>query len=884
MIFYWERDLLGQTRTWLLSRCVVQPPVAPEHVRTTFNTTPLPNFIVQKNHTHAKSAADRSGGSGFLSLVCRRLGLEPYFYQMSRSDQRKGRVGARTWLWNKDLTAAPSNFNPLEGQPVVMVDVDYYIDMPYFLTTQFRPVLLYTLQPSAVAATRLDYSYTFNENNVLDYKVSGGGSYSHKIWNWQLDNLNVMAFPYGVPTFVSYLVDRRATNEDHDLVLLSPLARWTGFSAIVAWFTIGGSRLERYSPNRGEFNVLNVRGQETHTYSIGVPGQFSSANMTEEEYSALANTAELLKTPISMPTTEAQLANSYAAMDKTAIKLSASVTTRYLRSLTKHKPMTVFPVEQGVRSYQYNIYDQDAPASLTPFMSPLMHGAFAPALTQGNEDRAIDSRIVAVRPAEDGGEISPFMDRVMDEFLERLIPVPHLLHPTDQDELALRQCSPSQRNILDSAVGMTLKAAAYVSSFVKKEAYPTPNDPRVISTIGARLKRDYSLFYYSYADQVLKPQTWYAFGKTPLQIATAITTLLGSARSAAMTDFSRFDGHKDKISRELERRAFTRAFNVSYHNEILELHNSTFNLSGSGRFGTKYDTGTAQNSGVPDTGGGNTQLNAFVNFLAHRKTRVNGHYMDADAAWSALDNSIFGGDDGLITDPCETALVAAAALLNHVMTIDVIPRGEFGVTFLARIYGPSVWYGCPNSTCDIARQLSKFHTTPNLPSGVTAQAKLVEKARSFFLTDSETPIIGQLVCRVLELSHDDALRPLSDDVRKSIGRWGDEVPKAEQYPNELQPWMTDYMLVCLPGIAEGVFDRWLENSRTLDDLLRAPLIVEPARVLPKAEAVVDEETFSDPEVPKAVDYRAKRKTTKPKQHPGVRAVKATPVRKDEAEV
>jgi hypothetical protein len=202
--------------------------------RSVFADTPIPLARVDKNHTHGQSAADRRAASEFAKTYAASLGLRPFFYQQSASDQRAGEAGSRSFYWSKDLNGAASCERPTEGDLVVMIDVDYYVDMPAFLAENRFPTLLYTVVPQAVCFDdpNYDYAFTFNKKNEMKMLVKGGAKYKHRLWNWGVQALSLSDYKtWWLPsTWVttSYLVEHKAVAKHATLLAIV----WSGWP----WF------------------------------------------------------------------------------------------------------------------------------------------------------------------------------------------------------------------------------------------------------------------------------------------------------------------------------------------------------------------------------------------------------------------------------------------------------------------------------------------------------------------------------------------------------------------------------------------------------------------------------------------------------------------------
>jgi hypothetical protein len=785
----------------------------------------------------------------FCTLLAWHTHLTPYFVQRSRSDERHGRDGSRSYFWAKDLTAAPKPLDITDRHLPVFIDVDYYVDMPAFLCQVFRPTLLYTMQPEQVSRGSTgsgDYSYTFLEDNRLSYIVNGGGQYEHSVWNYALDSIAVTRKFLGLPIQVAmYLVERRYAGVDHQLVLLIPVCRWTGPMAILASF-IAGPTLDFIRPVvtlqdpttkvLAKFLRMKVARADGLFMSTGIPGAYVSSTIPITTDDAIA-----LRSATGSHSLQHALVRSYVQDAE-----EAALLTSFHRMNQVMPAPTVFPVAEGVRRYQVSrTFDDEAKPSLVAFMSPIVHGSFAPDRCYDNEEAAVRGRIVGVKSTT---AATPFLIKVFMEFIDRFLPESQVLIPAIPEVVWEKQNRPTQRTINEYAVSVRdapgdRQDHRMLDVFVKAESYPDVKDPRLISVLIPEDKVEYSMFMYALADHV-KTQSWYAFGKAPAEIADIIVRKLSNALTASNSDFSRFDGTISPAMREFEALVIARAFPAQYVARALELHRSQFNLFACTTRGVKYPSGTARASGSPETAVMNSLVNAFVSFLAFRKTLKNGRFMDADTAWAAL--GIYGGDDGLTPDIEKGPYLAAAALCGLKLEVEVVQRHRRGVMFLSRVYGPDVWTGDNTSTCDLPRQLVKLHTTPVLSASVTPERKLLEKARSLYLTDRNTPIIGQFASKVVEIHGSIDLDPGQDI--QPMRKWGSDVDLDAQYPNGPSDWMQGYADEALDGLGfdQVMFGQWLATAKTLTDLLSPPLCAPPPAFNPKQAVVVDGETFVPP--------------------------------------
>lgn len=818
---------------WLSSQAE-RPVLNPEVQRSQFNSLDLIRHTANPMHTHGESAAHRSSSTNFARRLAESIGLRPFFFQSSRSDQRRGFEGSRIHFWAKDFNGNHNRTRITEEHMLVMIDTDYYLDMPATLTDAFAHTILYSFQPDAASASRTDYSYTFTADQEVQYYVTGGGQYQHRLWNYGFDCITTTKKIFGF-TYKSaiYLVDRRRVSDDHYLVGLTPVARWHGLSAFLSTW-MGGNQLSRLEPVVGQFTRLYSQGKNGLQVSTARVGTFACGTVSAATDDAIASIARNSTVKTNLSSIQGHLPDSDNIV---AQKAQAAALLAYHRehSTIGWDPRTlVFPVEEAIRSYEIDSKSPstDPKETLTAFMSPILHGAFAPLDNKANEEWCIQGRITNFR--RDKPLVpSQYMEDLMTEFSEHLIPVPHTLDPVVLDVVYERQNRPSQRRIL--AQSETERPHRVAKSFMKREAYADVKDPRPITTINGPDKRDYSTFIYPISD-ILKTTRWYAFGKTPREIAIRVCEVLARATTAINTDFSRFDGRVSMILRTLERKILTRAYKRGYLGEVLDLHRSQHNLRGKGRHGTRYTSDAARLSGSPETACFNSIDNAFVAYVTLRSEPFEGRRRTPREAWDAL--GIYGGDDGLTANVSTTESTRSSDMVGLVLECDEVKRGNFGITFLSRIYGPNVWYGDPTTCCDLPRQLTKYHTTVNLPGNVTCLEKHREKARSFHLSDKNTPIIGPLVSKTIELFGE------AEMTEKTLGmrKWDSEGTEDVQYPNEAQDWMATYAEDALAkyNFDHQMFNEWINNA-TADNILSPPLCGEILAPKTKVKVHVDGE-------------------------------------------
>jgi len=463
-------------------------------------------------------------------------------------------------------------------------------------------------------------------------------------------------------------------------------------------------------------------------------------------------------------------------------------------------------------------------------MSPIVHGAFAPVANAAGERRCVEGRITSLSKKDP--TFNSFVHQCMTEFVE-LVLDGQVLSPVCQDVVLEKQTGAAQKLSLAKAALHGPFVKRVLKCFIKAEAYNDVKDPRNISTYNDNDKFHMSRFMLALSAH-LKQFPWYGPGKTPLELAERVASIASGATFLNISDYHRMDGTITYLLRSLDRMVCMKAF--ANHGSLMnDLLNRNCDNVGYLPHGTTFNQGPSHGSGCAGTSTLQTLRATFTSYLGYRRQGLT-----APAAFASL--GVHNGDDGADPDLSESAHSWAAGRVGLVLEAYSIPRGERGVTFLARYYSPEVWYGRTDSMCDIKRQLSKFHTTVRLPDNVPPEHKLVEKAMSYVSTDSNTPVIGEYCRRVLQLS---SFRPKS---LLGVGTWWSKFEQSAQYPNSNDgEWMDVELKIQFPEFDYDLFKRWLDKVEKSAELLEAPLCAEPRPPSPvKVSVVVDNDTFYPP--------------------------------------
>lgn len=800
---------------------------------------PLPPLQEARHHTHGHSAAVRNKTLRWMNILISRVGALPYSVQMSNADQRYGIEGSRDMRWAKDFNVEPRS-DPV-GQRHIRVynDVDYYLDMERELTEVVGPVMISTITPESVCYQGADYVYTFNQDGEIDMKISGGGHYRHRLFDWSGDSAVYAHRVLGVPVKVSmYSLEARRIVANKSVVLLTPLRSWSfPLSLLASQFYDAGCRVLNplcEAPSGEKFSRLRIMGTNGYGVSVGRPDEFASAFVPAYTDSLLAIIARNSVHGI----TPAAVASHLPAGDDRASQ--AQILCDYHKAMAGHTPdsPTVYPNAIYVRGYtpgavQLNFDPPDD--SLEACMRPIIDGAFAPSTSPESEAAGITGRITSIQTR---AEPEPCTMRDLEwlrEFTEECVPA-SCLEPASVDEVFEHQDRPTQRRILEDASDYAFEGENHFKVFVKKEASAGVGSPRIITTGTGAAKLAFARFIYPVAEH-LKQHSWWGIGRSNADLAMRVVEVCGGKPSVVNSDFSRFDGHVTMTARNIENAVYFRAYHQRYHEDLRDVINAHVNQSGRGMLGTKLPATAARGSGVADTSVGNTLQNGFIRYYAWRLYGASHR-----VAWDSI--GLACGDDGLGHVP-PAELQASATRWGHKLEIDEVLSGAPGVTFLARRYGPGVWHGDPNSCTDIVRAAKKFHVTPRV-AGLSGLQKVREKVLGYLVNDAETPLIGDF-CRAFDRVDDGDDVPLTDAQSRTLRPYAAGTGAA--YPNRRDTWMLDIVRLEAPEFHYDSYMDYLNNADSVQQLMELPSFSPRPEPEIKIDAIFDGQVVAPPGPP-----------------------------------
>jgi len=792
-------------------------------------------------HTHPVHAKYRSLASAFAVRLAASDSLEPQFYQCSKRDLEHGYAGTREYYDFKDVVVPPL-LSSIQAGLHVMVDVDYYPSDP-FVYSDGKPILMYTILPSQVGRSDNEVSASFDKNGVYHMNVSGGARYKHYLWNHTSDDVFVVdhGYLFGLlGSFTVYQQDVKHVFDDRAVVLYTPLAHYTGFSAWVARCAralglVRGATLKRIIPNVCEgFVCLRAMTSEGTVVSIGRVNSPYALTLPETDFEAAR--CHYLSCASSYGQAHATVA---LELEKRIVQLrgKAGLLAEFFKANPGPLPiLSIGTAVVGERRYTFNLDGASEAPLAVPFMQPfVVGGAYVPLGGLPAQIQAAEGRVMKFT----GNRVDEMPIKYLSlalEFCKHVFPDAGVLEPCTIEEVQRRQPAPSQQK--RNATALSGQPDPFkLQVFNKRETYGKPTDTRIISPAPPIIMLEWSQYMYPLAEHFAqftdcglpgmsggRSCPWYAFGMKPAQINEAVAAVAVSAKVGILdTDANRFDGNVKRALREFDQMLLARAYAKRHHAALFKVRRKTFGYIAQTPGGFEYWTDNTQLSGFPDTAALNSARSAFFSYAA---LRLQGY--TPSEAWVGL--GLYGGDDGFTADLDAELFQQVARDFGMSMECVFVPRGEMGVNFLGRYYSPEVFTGDTNTMIDFGRMIVKLHLTvdPQAAHPSKAALKLFEKLTSLACTDMNTPVVSDLL-----------------DAAERTGRWSR--PTAEVgsgfVVNVRAPWM-DFVIdqACLKlSLDRAGLVAWLSRTDSVTQLLHCPGFGEAEVVLPKTVVIMNGE-------------------------------------------
>jgi len=702
--------------------------------------------------------------------IVRVLGRSPYFVSMSSSELARGEVGTRQIRDAKDASKHfGTRSDPVdEHHCVVLIDVDFHMtrgEIAHYAALGV-PIVMYTFNPSSPSFMSDEINAQYSGDS---FKFRGPAfEATHELWDWSCDIVALPDFSIRGFTLTFCKVRTRDLGSSRAVVLLTPLSRKTGVSALIEWWCCAHPTLERYQPearpgldgktiiygstafgdNGPELRLSCEGSGVTSTYPsrvVAIANALNTANRKLTQGNLSTSVAQARIDGLFLTADEYDLLAVWASNG--ACSVSTLGTAWRPCSLTYVVPN---PKAQSVRK----------PVAVRTVMAAIVPGERIALLhsAETKEDSAI-RRVLAPAANTADRPMDSWLLSIMGEFVEHMAVARNIngdethrgrLH-LHTFETASASCQrPTQRVVNDQGEfelnapllvkGLTKRPT--LRGFLKREAITKFKDSRLITPVDA-VTRSAAMRIAHTLSTHCKKLHWYVFGRKPRDWAQLLASKAFGSLHAHETDAGRMDATINALCRLLHLLLVRRLFMVRDLDFIEATLERCRGRSVSLGDGVRYETQEQQLSGDPFTSVFNTIIAAFAEYLAWRHSGTG-----SKQAWMNL--GLHGGDDGIDFDLPEGANTWAYKRMGLTLKEKRVERLQPFV-FLSRMFGPNAWLSAdPSNGADPERVLSQIHIT--CAAALTDTEAIVAKGISYSFTDRYSHVIGAVAIRMASCS------------------------------------------------------------------------------------------------------------------------------------
>lgn len=710
---------------------------------------------MSKLHTHPNAASLRTSVAIAFENTITQAGLTPYSVSKSARDKYDG---SRFFYFPKDLDKPYSNPPVTKDHVFIFIDVDYYVDINEYLKFG-NPMLLYTFVPLAPAGATSDAVYSISDNWV-HYRIGGGATYRHRVWNYHGDTVCVIDADYNLIVFdiEQYQLEsdpcRRVIGFYPKAIIPYPYYKYLDIELGFQYRDFG-TTVNCIVDDRARTISVSKKGSDN---SVTLPSYLFEALLVRHRTSAkpvIADVERLLRAEqVDRPSTSAPIL--FDLLQEYNVKPTVATTSI---PCSKHHSQSLCPLtnEDGRESGRAVANSLVTDPSVFPTRS------------HNNEHASVSMRVTAV--AND--KTPPVCyTRWAHDFVQALVPNPGVGVPYTYEDVIADQSRPSQR--ARSAVALpslTLGIPNRCSTFTKLEPGGI-GPPRNITTVDTSHTLAFGGFLLAFKYDCLANKPWYAPGLKPREVSQRIQDISVAFKGCIIGDFSKCDGTISRwMKMNIQRPMMLRHFAACYRTDLMHHLREEDTPNAFTRTGIKYHKGFSQGSGSRTTTDWTTVI-----ALAHIYFALRLLGLTHDGAWALLETiCIVGGDDTVdgLYPGLDVTLQQAARDLGMSYKVRKAPIGD-NVDFYGRYWcDPSISL---DSLQDPWRTLSKLHLTA-APEGTPDEQALVNRCSGYLVTDPNTPIIGPWCRQVLRLS---SLTPSAE-----------QMTHEEQFKHERGSWIQD---------------------------------------------------------------------------------------------
>lgn len=686
-------------------------------------------------------------------------------YEINPSTVSDNDNGDYSHISAQDLHAAMKKDKIRDDSIIAMTDVDYYIDDVSFFSKP-NPFLISTFNPIDVSGNDADCHFRII-NNEVHYAVGGGGVWKHKVWDWSAPGefLAIERTWKGDPIkFLLKLIGFRSVMfhkiycwrpfekaKNRCFVYLQPsfscifnkylenefIYRWLqrvkyednarkGWNSIVS--DIANCELKL------EDEVLKERNDNL-TISLGRAGDDLSIRISKKDYDVLMGFKQVQGVSNRMRDmdydTKRTIPLFLQYFEGTCTLGQVLDTSRIMKRVGLTNPHVFYPIKG---------FPGEGKATFRNISNPLLNeNDLVPDLKcPDTMIQTIDKRVTS----QINNVIPPTTYSVYaEEFVECLLygeskskgipySIEEVMEKLDKNtqQALINQCQES----------MDLDPTIKISSFIKKET--TKKSPRIISGFtDFRFIMGLSAFTLKFRDEVLhneNNQHWFTPGKNPKKIVNDIRQYAERAGWLIEGDFTNMDGTVSKYLQDVVMAApIMRWVNCKEKGVLKQYLDGIVRCKAVSKLHLfKYDAGPGVKSGSPTTCDFNTILNAFLMYVAIRKTEL--RVADKMECFKRIGPCF--GDDSVFEEKYAAAWIKVVKEVG--MELKVVKYDEtMGLRFLGRVYIDP--YNSDTTMQDMVRTFRKIHLTGR-SRHVPLPTAAVDRCSGFLASDKFTPGIS----------------------------------------------------------------------------------------------------------------------------------------------
>jgi hypothetical protein len=664
---------------------------------------------------HPQSAAIRAFGRGVCHTVAKAINKDSLFLYASEAEAQIGDEYQRHWIVPKDLKLNYKDAVVKTSDVVIMVDVDYFIDLNKYL--KGNVLLLFTFIPDSAGESGSDYCFTLS-NNRLSLHVGGSVTYTHELWDHSGDS----RFSQGPISDWVYEVYKVRLAPNRYIVVYQPV-REVFLHRDMLDTAYPVSRLHF------SFGRANVIAKE-EVLSISHSGAPKSYDLPRDTFESMITRSQIT------PDYPLRMADVSACLPKSLIENHVAVSSivSILLSSKVRLPPPNLSSKAKISNHSYTLLprnvDEESKDLMHQICRPIITGSIAPVKAESTSVNAVTQRVLG--PQNDTIEYSDEMIAAMDAFVSLLVPSELVtsLVPYTYEEVWDQQARPTQRATatqaarrVDCDIGLSYQA------FIKAEAYQSYTDARNIACPRVEYRIKKARFVYPFMKHVMYRTKWYVFGRTPVDTAHLVCEYVRDKATIDSGDQSRMDGHHGRCSRLLIEKAMTRAFAVGYQAELYELLNKR--RKGYTSHNQKYTYKFQNASGDGETTLYNSLASAFIDF-----------YMFVQLGFTPFESfdkiGLIAGDDTLQDGQYAHFKEETSKLFGFVYKSLIVERGA-PLVYLGRVY-LNPWVDIVN-ICQPKRLLTKLHLSHTHINSVPEKEQCARKALAYMITDPHTPVV-----------------------------------------------------------------------------------------------------------------------------------------------